>query len=138
MLSKSLIPFSVDGWSCVPSLVFTWDQTMAEVMKIMEAFFKRSHECTATLTAPNPQLRWRLLNTPGQVWVSLMWSHCSFLLGPGHTRFSLWPPPPRVYFPGLYKFWQLYGGLMVTSSKRAYVISKSDATRDPVPVAVHC
>ena len=48
------------------------------------------------------------------------------------------PPSPRVYFPGLYKFWQLYGGLMVTSSKRAYVISKSDATRDPVPVAVHC
>ena len=24
MLSKSLIQFSVDGWSCVPSLIFTW------------------------------------------------------------------------------------------------------------------
>ena len=24
MLSKSLIQFSVDGWSCVPSLLFTW------------------------------------------------------------------------------------------------------------------
>ena len=28
MLSKSLIQFSVDGWSCVPSLLFTWGQTM--------------------------------------------------------------------------------------------------------------
>ena len=28
MLSKSLIQFSVDGWGCVPSLLFTWGQTM--------------------------------------------------------------------------------------------------------------
>ena len=35
VLSKSLIQFSVDGWSCVPSLLFTWDQTMVKVMKIM-------------------------------------------------------------------------------------------------------
>ena len=32
MLSKSLIQFSVDGWDCVPSLLFTWGQTMVEVM----------------------------------------------------------------------------------------------------------
>ena len=35
MLSKSLIQFSVDGWSCVPSLLFTWGQTMLE--KILES-----------------------------------------------------------------------------------------------------
>ena len=35
MLSKPLIQFSVNGWSCVPSLLFTWDQTMVEVMKMM-------------------------------------------------------------------------------------------------------
>ena len=29
---------SVDGWSCVPSLLFTWGQTMVEVMKIMVQF----------------------------------------------------------------------------------------------------
>ena len=34
MLSKSLIQFSVDGWSCVPSLIFTLGQTMMEVIKI--------------------------------------------------------------------------------------------------------
>ena len=53
MLSKSLIQFSVDGWSCVPSLLFTRGQTIVEVMKIMVTF-KRSHVCTATLSAPHP------------------------------------------------------------------------------------
>ena len=42
MLSKSLIQFSVDGWSCVPSLLFTWGQTMVEVMNITATSFKRS------------------------------------------------------------------------------------------------
>ena len=54
MLSKSLNQFSVDRWSCVPSLQFTWGQTMVEVMNIMVTSFKRSHACTATLSAPNP------------------------------------------------------------------------------------
>ena len=27
MLSKSLIQFSVDGWSCIPFLLFSWGQT---------------------------------------------------------------------------------------------------------------
>ena len=52
MLSKSLIQFSVDGWGCVPSLLFTWGQTMVEVMKII--YFERSHAHIATLSAPNP------------------------------------------------------------------------------------
>ena len=54
MLSKSLIQFSVDGWSCVPPLLFTWGQTMVEVMKIMVTSFNRYHAGTATLSAPNP------------------------------------------------------------------------------------
>ena len=29
-LSKSLIQFSVDGWGCVPWLLFTWGQTMVD------------------------------------------------------------------------------------------------------------
>ena len=52
------------------------------------------------------------------------------------TRFCLCPL--RVYFPVLYKFWQLYGGLMATSSKRAYAIPRSAAPRAPVPAAGHC
>ena len=54
MLSKSLIQFSVEGWSCVPFLLFTWGQTMVDVMKIMVTSLKRSQACTATICAPNP------------------------------------------------------------------------------------
>ena len=54
MLSKSLIQFSVDELSCVPSLLFTWGQTLVEVMNIMVTSLKRSQACTATVCAPNP------------------------------------------------------------------------------------
>ena len=54
MLSISLIQFSVDGWSCVPSLLLTWGQTMVEVMKVMATSLKRSQACTATAHGPNP------------------------------------------------------------------------------------
>ena len=57
----------------------------------------------------NPHLCRRLLDTQEQVWVSLLWGHCSFLLGPGTQRFFL--SLPRIYFPVLYKFWWLYGGV---------------------------
>ena len=154
MLSKSWIQFSVDGWSCVCSLLFQFSslqlvnfrwfclqcghlcsipalgrspgegegyplqysglknsmdciihgvaksQTrvsnlhfhfqMVEVMKIMATSFKMSHVCTAILSVPNPAAGhcrpMPLPETPGhsrQVWVSLLWGHCSFLLGLG-------------------------------------------------------
>ena len=84
-------------------------------MEIMVTSFKRSHVCTATLMGPNPAaghlcpcLCFRLLDTPGQVWVSLLWGHCSFLLGPG-TQGSVCAL--QEYFPVLFKFEQLYGGV---------------------------
>ena len=48
------------------------------------------------------------LDTHGQVWVSLLWGHCSFLLGPGAqgSVSTLQGSVPPV----LCKFWQLYGG----------------------------
>ena len=59
-----------------------WTETMVEVMKIMANSFKRSHACKASLTAPNPVAGCHqptpLPDTPGQVWVSLSWGHCSF------------------------------------------------------------
>ena len=42
MFSTSLFQFSVDGWSWVPSLLFTWGQTMLQVMKIIMTSLKRS------------------------------------------------------------------------------------------------
>ena len=98
MLSKSLTQFSVDGWGCVPSLLFTWGQTIVEVMKIMGASFKMSHACTATFSAPNPIAGHNhptpLPKSPGhsqQVWVSLLWGHHSFLIGPGALKALLVP-----------------------------------------------
>ena len=80
----------------------------------------------------DPHLRQRLLDTHRQVWVSLLRGHCSFLLGPGSVcalQESVSQAPC--------KFWQLYGGLMVTSSKRAYAILRLAASRAPAPAAVH-
>ena len=116
MLSKSLIQFSIDGWRCVPHQIFTWGQTMVEAMKIKVTSFKRSHACAATLSVPNPVAghHWPtpLLETPGHSQASLGQSlFGSPLLSPGswYTRFCLCSP--RVYFPALCKFWQLYGGV---------------------------
>ena len=72
MLSKSLIQFSIDGWSCYPSLLFTWGPTMVEVMKIMVTSFKRSHGCTATLSDPIrdwPRLAQECPGVSAEVWV---------------------------------------------------------------------
>ena len=80
------------------AVLFTWCQTVVEVMKIMETSCKRSHACIAILTAPalqqataDPRLHRRLLDTHGQVWVSLLCGHCSFLLGlSAHKVWALW------------------------------------------------
>ena len=94
MLSKSLIQFSVEGESCVPSLLLTWGQTMVEVMKIMVTSFKRSHACTSTLSDSNPAAGHHqptsLVETPGYSQASLGQSLVgSLLLSPGFwcTRF---------------------------------------------------
>ena len=90
MLSKSLIQFSVDGWGCVPFLLFTWGETVVEVVKILAPPLKGPmqallHSVPPTLqqATANPRLCQRLLDTDRQVWVSLLGGHCSFLLGPG-------------------------------------------------------
>ena len=92
LLSKSLVQFSVDGWGCVPSLLFTWGQTMVEVVKIIATSFRRACAGIVALSVPSLQqatathLCWRLLDT--QVWVSLLWGHCSLLLGPGANSYG--------------------------------------------------
>ena len=115
MISKSLIQFSIDGWSCVPSLLFTWGQTMVEVMKIMATSFRRSHACTVTLTAPNPAAGHHqpmpLLETPGHSWASLGQSLVgSLLLSPGSwcTKGKGWASlvaQPVKNFPAMWKTW---------------------------------
>ena len=78
------------GGAVCPPCCFTYEQTVVEVMKTMATSFKRSSACTAALSAPDPaagpagpRLCRSLLDTHRQVWVSLLWGLCSFLLGPG-------------------------------------------------------
>ena len=141
MLNKSLIQFSVNGWSWAPFLLFTWSQTMVEVMKIMVTSFNRSHACTATLTALNPSGDHHQpmppLETPGQVWVSLLWGHFSFFLGPGAHK-VLFVPSKSLFPQSCVSSGSSVVGLMATSSKRAYAIPKSAAPRAPPSYAVHC
>ena len=102
---------AIHGVSKSRTQLSNWTETMVEVMKIMATSFKRSHTCTAALTAPNPAAgHYRPtppLEAPGHSWTSLGQSLVgSLLLSPGSwcTRFV---------------------GLMATSFKRAYAIPKS-------------
>ena len=45
----------------------------------------------------DPRLHWKLLDTHGKVWVSLLWGHCSFLLGPGAHKVLF--VPSKSLFP---------------------------------------
>ena len=85
----------------------------------------------------DPGLRWRLLDTRGHVWVSLLWGHCSFLLGPGAHK-VLFVPSKGLFPLSCVSSGSSMVQLMVTSSKRAYAIPRSAAHRVPAPATVHC
>ena len=96
---------------------------MVEVMKIMATSFKRSHALlhsvplTLKQAMVDPHLHQRLLDMPSQVWASLLWGHCSFLLAPCVHKLLFVPSKRPVLRSG-----GSMVGLMVTSSKRAYAI----------------
>ena len=143
MLSKSLIQFSVDGWGCVPSLLFDLRPNYGGGNEDEGTSFKSPmhalpHSVPQTLqqATADPRLCQRLLDTHRQAWVSLLWGHCSFLLGPGaHKDFFV---PSKSLFP---QSCVSSGGSMVqlimTSSKRAYATLRSAAPRAPAPAAGH-
>ena len=86
------------------------------VMKIMATSFQRSHCRHCCTQCPQPCCRppstHPSTGDSGHSWASLGQSLVgSLLLSPGSwcTRFCLCPP--RVYFPVLCKFWQLYVGV---------------------------
>ena len=104
MPSKFLIQFSVDGWGCVPSLLFTWSLTMEEVVKIMvTSFIGPMHALlplvlpTLQLATANQRLHQKLLDSHRQVLVSLLWGHRSFLLDSGAHKFLF--VPSKSLFP---------------------------------------
>ena len=111
---------------------------MVEVMKIMVTSFKRYHAGTTTLSAPNlqqatanPHVCWRLLDTPRQVWVSLLWGHAPFSWILVQARFCLCPS--RVYFLVLCKFWPLYGGVNGDLLQEGLCHTQVCCTQGPCP-----
>ena len=116
---------------------------MVELMKIMVTSFKRSHAYSAVFSAPDPAAGHHQPSpppgTPGHSqasWVSLLWGHCSFLLGPGAHKVvcALQESISQSYVHS----GSSLVGLMAISSKRAYAIPKSAEPRAPAPAAVHC
>ena len=82
----------------------------------------------------DPCLFWRLLDTHGHVWVSLLWGHCSFLLGPGAHN-VLFVPSKSLFPQSCVSSDGSMVGLISSLSKRAYAIPRSAAPRAPAPVA---
>ena len=80
----------------------------------------------------NPCLGWRLLETHGQVWVSLLWGHCSFLLCPRMHKVSF-VPSKSVYPQSCVSSGGSMVGLTATSSKKAYATIRSAVSRAPAP-----
>ena len=115
MLSKSLIQFSAEGWDCVPSLLFDQRPNYGGGNEDNGDRLQKVPACTATFSAlspaashHDPRLCWRLLDTPGQVWVSLLWVTAPFSWVLMCTSFCLCPQ--ESISPILCTFWQLYGG----------------------------
>ena len=142
MFRKSLIQFSVDGWGCVSSRLFdlrpNYGGSNEDNGNLLQKIPCR-HSVPPTLhqTTADPRLLWRLLDTHGQVWVSFLCEHCSFLLGPGAHKVLL--VPSKCLFPqSCVSSGGFLVGLMATSSKRAYAIPRSTEPRAPAPVAGHC
>ena len=143
MLSKSLIQFSVDGQGCVPSLLFDLRPNYGGSNEDTGDLLQKTPCMHCALSAPSPAashheptLHRKLLDTHWQVWVSLLWDHWSFLLGPGAHKF-LFVPLQSLFPQSCVSSGGSMVGLMVTSSKRTYTIPRSSVSRAPVPVAVH-
>ena len=97
------------------------------------------HSMPPTLpqSTTDPSLYQRLLDTHGQVWVSLLWGHCSFLLDPGVYK-VLFVSSKSLFPQSCVSSGSSVVGLMATSSKRAYATPRSAAPRAPAPAAGHC
>ena len=81
-------------------------------------------------------LHWRPPKTHRQVWLSLLWGQCYFLLGLGAHK-VLFVPSKSLFSYSCVSSGRSEVGLMVTFVKRAYAIPRSTAVRAPVPAAVH-
>ena len=131
MLSKSLTQFSVDGQNCVPSLLSDLrpnygggNEDNGDLLQKVSC----RHCCTQcpqpcswpppTHASANPCLRQRLLDTHGQVWVSLFGVTAPFSWVLVCTRFCLCPP--RVCVPVLSMFGHTFESPYYTYESSTY------------------
>ena len=144
MLSKSLVQFSVDGWGCVPSLLFdlrpNYGRGNEDNGNLLQNVPCRHcyTQCPQPCSRPPPthtsvRDSWTLMGNSGSVSCRVTAPFFWVLVS---TRFYL--SPPRVYFQSCVSSGSSMVRLMVTSSKRVYAIPKSSAPRAPAPAAVHC
>ena len=144
MLNKSLIQFSVEGWGCVSSMLFDLRPNYGGVNEENGDLLQKVPHMHCCTQCPQPWSRPPLTHaSAGDSWTITGYSGSvsSGVTAPFSwdlvcTRFSLLLP--RVCFPVLCKFWRLYGGLMITSSKWAYDVLRSTAPRASAAAAVHC
>ena len=91
-----------------------------------------SEPLTLQQATANPCLHQRFLDVHRQVWVSLFWGHCSFLLGPGAHK-VLFVSSKSLFPQSCVSSGGFMVGLMATSSKKAYVTPSSAAPRASAP-----
>ena len=144
VLSKSFIQFSVDGWGCVPFLLFDLRPNYCggndDNSKLLQKV-PCMHCCTQCPQPPAGHLRpMPLLETPGPSRANLGQSLVgSLLLSPGfrcaqgsvcalHESFS----------PVLCKSWWLYGAVNSDLLQEGLCHTRSAASRAPSPAVVYC
>ena len=125
------------------AVLFTWGQTMMEVMKIMVTSFRRSHACSAMLSVPNPAGGhcWPMppSETPGHSRVSLSQSLMgSGILSPGSwcTQVSVCTLQGAVSQSCVSSGSSTVG--LIATSKRVYAIPRSATCQAAPPAAVYC
>ena len=105
VLSKTLIQMSADGWDCALSLLVVWPETRSPgVNKFQEGSCHSAAPRTALSVhlslweaTADPQLCRRPSVTHRQVWLSLLWGHCSCPLGPGVHKILFVPSKSLCY-----------------------------------------
>ena len=144
MLSESLIQYSVDGWSYVPSLLFNLgpnygggNEDNGDLLQKAPCMYCYTHFPQSCSRRPPTYISiedsWTLPGKSGSV------SYGVTAPSPGSwcTQSSLCALHESIsqycVSSGCSMVW-----LMATSSKRAYAIPKSAAPRAPAPAAVHC
>ena len=117
MLSKSLIQFSVEGWGCVPSLLFDLRLNYGGGIEDNGNLLQKVPCRHCCIQCPQPCSRpppthtctgdsWTLTGKSVSVSCGVIDPFSWVLIC---TRFCLCPP--KVCFPVLCKFWWLYGGV---------------------------